>query len=51
MKRHIAIILHIFILSIVAHAAEEYTIPRKHRVIQESSTQQVSALLTPDFQT
>ena len=42
MKRHIAIILHIFILSIVAHAAEEYTIPRKHRVIQESSTQQVS---------
>ena len=43
MKRHIAIILHIFILSIVAHAAEEYTIPKKHRVIQESSTQQVSA--------
>ena len=42
MKRHIAIILHIFILSIVTHAAEEYTIPRKHRVIQESSTQQVS---------
>ena len=45
MKRHIAIILHIFILSIVAHAAEEYTIPKKHRVIQESSTQQVSALV------
>lgn len=39
MKYKIAIIFHIFIISIAVQAAEDYTIPRKNRVIQESSSQ------------
>ncbi len=45
MTRKIVIILLIVALPIAAHAQADYTIPKKHRVIQEKSTQLRSVLV------
>ena len=39
MKQHLSILLLILALPFTGHAASEYTITKKHRVIQEASLQ------------
>lgn len=49
MLRLISIFLLIFSLPIAAHAQADYTIPKKHRVIQESSPKSIRVLLGTKF--
>ena len=49
MNHKIAILILIFFIPIAAHAQTDYTIPKKHRVIQEKSPQSLSVPIGTEF--